>query len=311
MNARRRVFHQLCRGLFFAVALSALASSPTVARTLQRFRAFGLIVKIDGNALTVSCKEIPGFMDAMEMQLDASDAQQLKNLKPGEMIDFTLVVGDDSPHAEEIRVHRFQSDEQRQLEARCLTIISGAVTGDRSQVENSRAPRMLSVGDKVPDFTLIDQHNQPMKLSDMSGKVVALSFMYTRCSYTQYCLRLSNNLGLVGRRFQNRLGKDLALMTITFDPKNDTPDVLEKYSRNWGAGGNGWYFLTGPADDVKRTCLLFGMNFWPDMGMIAHVMHTVVIDRDGRLLANLEGNEFTADQLGDFLESAMARNPKP
>ena len=287
-------------GLVGVLAAVALTSSANFAGTLQRFRAFGLVLKVDGgNSLTVSCKEIPGFMDAMEMHLNAPNSQELKGVTPGEMIDFTLVVGDDLSHAEDIRLHRFQSADQRQLEARCLTIIAGAFD------ETSKAPGALAIGEKVPDFTLIDQHNEQVKLSDMSGKVVALSFMYTRCSYAQYCLRLSNNLGLVGRRFSNRLGTDLVLLTVTFDPKNDTPDVLEKYSETWNASRRGWYFLTGPADNVKRTCLMFGVNFWPDMGMIAHVMHTAVIDRDGYLSANLEGNEFTADQLGDFLETVM------
>jgi protein SCO1/2 len=49
------------------------------------------------------------------------------------------------------------------------------------------------------------------------------------------------------------------------------------------------------------------MNFWPDMGMLAHTMHTAVIDRQGRLVTNLEGNEFSAEQLGNLLESVIDR----
>jgi protein SCO1/2 len=52
---------------------------------------------------------------------------------------------------------------------------------------------------------------------------------------------------------------------------------------------------------------MFGMNFWPEMGMLAHTMHTAVIDRQGRLVANLEGNEFSAEQLGNLLETVMDR----
>jgi protein SCO1/2 len=52
---------------------------------------------------------------------------------------------------------------------------------------------------------------------------------------------------------------------------------------------------------------MFGMNFWPDMGMLAHTMHTAVIDRQGRLVTNLEGNEFSAEQLGNLLESVIDR----
>jgi protein SCO1 len=54
---------------------------------------------------------------------------------------------------------------------------------------------------------------------------------------------------------------------------------------------------------------MFGMDFWPEMGMLAHTMHTAVIDRQGRLMANLEGKEFSAAQLGNLLETVVERKP--
>lgn len=290
----------------FVIAIAVLfaTASASVAREFKRYPAFGLVLSVEGGrAFTVSCKDIPGFMDAMKMHLDAANAKQLAGVRAGDMVDFTLVVDGEVRYADNIREHRFQSTEQRQVEAHYLTIVAGAFD------EKPDAPEMLAIGQKVPDFTLIDQHGRRVKLSDMSGKVVALSFMYTRCSYAQYCMRLTNNLGMVGRRFPVRLGKDLALVTISFDPQNDTPEALQKYSQTWKSSANGWYFLTGPTDDVKHTCLMFGMNFWPDMGMIVHVMHTAVLDRNGYLVANLDGNEFTAQQLGDLLEAVMDRKP--
>ena len=103
------------------------------------------------------------------------------------------------------------------------------------------------------------------------------------------------------------MGKDLILLTITFDPAIDSPEALSRYAQNWKTSGKGWYFLTGAPEEVKRVCLMFGMNFWPDMGMLAHTMHTAVIDRQGRLVTNLEGNEFSAEQLGNLLESVIDR----
>jgi len=47
------------------------------------------------------------------------------------------------------------------------------------------------------------------------------------------------------------------------------------------------------------------MNVWNGEGMMAHSMHTAVIGQDGRLAANLEGNEFTAGQLGDLIQTVM------
>jgi protein SCO1 len=305
MTAQRALICLIAAGMLCAALLQAPA--PALADTsddaTQKYPAFGLVLAIEGaHTLSVSCKEIPGFMDAMVMHIDVPDSKQLKNIQPGALIDFTLVAGEKSTYAENIRIHRFESPDQRQLEVQTLKIVTGA-----SDAKSDAA--ILPVGQKVPDFNLIDQHHRPLRFSELSGKVVALSFVYTRCSFPEYCLRLSNNLGLVGKRFSSQLDKDLVLLTITFDPTNDSPEVLAKYAQTWKASAKGWYFLTGPSDDVKRVCLMFGMNFWPDMGMLAHSMHTAVIDRKGILVANLEGNEFSAEQLGDLLETEIARKP--
>ncbi|MGA2421567.1 MAG: SCO family protein [Candidatus Acidiferrum sp.] len=281
-----------------------LSVAPGVQASQKKYSAFGLVLKINApSEFVVSCKEIPGFMDAMVMAVGVRDPENLKTIRPGVLVDFTLVVDSDSSYADNIKIHRFESSDQRPLEVRMLEMIEGAFDAKPS------APQMLAVDQKVPDFTLVDQYRHPLNFSALSGKVVAISFVYTRCSFPEYCFRLSNNLGLVAKRFTDRLDNDLVLLTITFDPTNDGPEALSKYANMWKASAKRWYFLTGPPAEVKRVCLMFGMNFWPDMGMIVHSMHTAVIDRQGRLVANLEGNEFTADQLGNLLKTVMDRRP--
>jgi hypothetical protein len=67
--------------------------------------------------------------------------------------------------------------------------------------------------------------------------------------------------------------------------------------------------LTGPIPDVKQVCARFGVEAWTDEGLMTHSLHIVVVDRQGKLAANLEGNQFTALSLGDLVETVMnARN---
>jgi protein SCO1 len=47
------------------------------------------------------------------------------------------------------------------------------------------------------------------------------------------------------------------------------------------------------------------MDFWRDEGLLTHSLHTVIIDRRGQLAVNLEGNNFTARQVGDLVESQL------
>jgi len=266
----------------------------------QRYEASGLILKIDRphRTFTASCKAIPGYMEEMAMTYRVHDEKLLDGLEPGTMVDFTLVVTGDDPYAENVKVHHFQSSEPDPFQARGLELLKNFGRTDP-------AARELKTGDPVPDFELTDQAGRHISLSPCAGKVVAASFIYTRCPLPNFCFRLSNNLGRLQKRFADRMGRDLVLLSVTIDPARDTPEVLAKYAATWKADSNSWHFLTGPEAEVRSVCHKFGVNFWPDEGTLTHSLHTVVVDRQGKLAANFEGNEFAAEQLGDFVAAVM------
>jgi protein SCO1/2 len=273
-----------------------------LAWAAEHHAAFGVVLQVDRahHSVRVSCREIPGYRDAMVMDFPVRNAKELDGLQTGTLIDFTLVVEKDSVYADGVRVHSFQSSDPEPMAVRQLNLVEGLV-GSRPD-----ETKKLEIGERVPDFSLIDQRSRSVSLSSFAGKVIGITFMYSHCALPNYCFRLSNNFGMVRKRFADRLGRDLILLNISFDPVHDQPEVLAEYARNWDAAGvPGWYFLTGPVSDVQKVCHEFGMNFWQDEGLITHALHTVLLDRQGRILANLEGNEFTAKQLGDLVESVL------
>ena len=109
------------------------------------------------------------------------------------------------------------------------------------------------------------------------------------------------------KRFAGEMGRDLILLTISLDPVHDQPDALAEYGRTWNIDPKGWHLLTGPPAEVQKFCERFGVAFFPDEGQLIHSLHTLIIDRHGRLAANLEGNEFTAEELGDLVHSVPKR----
>jgi len=268
----------------------------------ERHAAFGVVLQVDRahRSLRVSCREIPGYMDTRVMDFPIRDAKDLDALQPGTLIDFTLVVEKSSTYATAIRVHQFQSTDPEPMAARQLTLLEGLVG------LGPDATKRLEIGQHVPDFSLIDQTSQSVSLSFFTDKIVGITFMYAHCPLPNYCFRLSNNFSMIRKRFPDHLGRDLILLNITFDPVHDQPEVLAEYARNWNAAGvPGWYFLTGPVLEVQKVCHEFGMNSWQDEGLITHALHTVILDRQGKIVANLEGNEFTAQQLGDLFDSVL------
>ena len=165
----------------------------------------------------------------------------------------------------------------------------------------------VAIGQAVPDFSLIDQQRQQVTLAALSGKVVAVNFVYTRCALPQFCLRMSNNFAALQKRFARELGRELVLLTITFDPERDTPEALASYASRWQADLSGWHFLTGSPADIRRVCGFFGQEAFADEGLMNHSLHTVVIGRTGTLVANIEGNQFTPEQLGDLVAATLRR----
>ena len=262
----------------------------------------GLVLSVDAahRSMTVSCASVPGYMDAMTMPFDVRDSKMLDGVKPGENIDFTIVVEGDSSYAQNIRLHPYENLEQEPLEARRLSIVS-------KLANPAAAAQSLKVQQAVPDFTLTDQAKNKVEFSQFKGKVVALSFAYVRCPNPAYCFRLTNHLADLQKRFAGILGKDLVLLTVIIDPEHDQNDAIQQYAGMWHANPQTWHFLTGPLPEVQRVSRMFGMEFWSDEGFLTHSFHTVVIDRQGKLFANLEGNQFTSQQLGDLVRTVVSR----
>jgi protein SCO1 len=277
------------------VALLSVAAAP--ARGADH-PAQGLVLKVDAphRTVLVSCDAIPGYMAAMEMPLRVRNAVALKTLQPGAIIRFVLVEQRKAIYAEKIEpVMNFEAEPAE----------AEALMGLRRATDPKLRAQMVETGQQVPDFTLTDQAGRRVSLSEFRGKVVALTFGYSRCPNPEYCYRLSNNLRQVARRFHARTGRDLVLITIAIDPEFDHGEALTQYANRYHANPQVWHFLTGSVPEIRQVAAMFGMDFWETGGLLTHTLHTVVIGRDGRLAANVEGNAFTAKQFGDLVASVM------
>jgi protein SCO1/2 len=291
MNLRRAV---LTTALYIPAAMYSCAA---VEHTVQ-----GVLIDVDREkgSITVSCDSIPGYMDAMVMPFEVRNLAILKTIEPGATVRFTMVEQGHEDYAVDLQAVKVTNFEAEPTEAERLTFLHRAL-------DPTALARIVPAGEIVPDFTLVDQAQSPTHLAQFRGKVVALTFAYSRCPNPNYCFRMSNNLSQLSRRFHDRTGRDLVLMTIVIDPDNDQAKALERYADTWKADPATWHFLTGKLSDIRAVADLFGMDFWSDEGFLTHSFHTVVIDRDGRLAANLEGNQFTAQQLGDLVEAVLGR----
>ena len=268
----------------FFVILSALLLSACA----HRYRVEGLVLDVNhgDKTMIVSHRAIPGYMDAMAMPFRVRAASELNSVKRGDQVQFQLVVKRRSSLAERVR-------------AGTSAEVANAARGEAPLPLPTPADK-LALGTPVPDFQLINQSGRPVRLSDLTGRIIAVNFIYTRCPLPEVCPRLSANFAYLQKRFRQQMGKDLVLLSITLDSQYDNATVLADYAKRWGAG-EGWQFLTGDSAEIQRVASQFGLVYWPEDGLLTHTSQTGIISRDGRLAALIEGSSYEEDQLGDLI----------
>jgi protein SCO1 len=271
-----------------AVLWAGLFAFPLISYA-KRYHVQGMITSIqpEANVIVVSHHAIPGYMGAMEMPFFVKRGEDLQGLAPGAQVEFEVEVRSGTALAEKIRTKPGST---------------GGIVQDRGlTVKLPVSSERVSIGHPVPDFELTNQSGYPVRLSGFYGRVVVVNFIYTRCPLPEVCPRLASNFALVQRRFREQLGSELILLSVTMDPKYDTPEVLEKYSKAWGRDPKGWYFLTGSDHAIRTVADRLGLVYWPEEGSLTHTSLTCLIGRDGRLEARIDGSTYEARQLGDLI----------
>ena len=256
----------------------------------RHYRVQGLVLEVNrnDNTMVVSHRAVPGYMDAMTMPFRVRSASELQSLKRGDQVEFELVVRKRASFAEKVRAETSAQ----------------VANGGEAPLPLPVPAEKLALGMPLPDFQLINQSAQHVRLSDFAGRVIAVNFIYTRCPLPEVCPRLSANFAHLQKRFRERMKRDLVLLSITLDSQHDTPAVLAEYGKRWGAR-DGWHFLTGDSSDIQRLASQLGLVYWPEEGLLTHTSQTGVISRDGRLSALIEGSSYEEDQLGDLIAQLL------
>jgi len=115
----------------------------------------------------------------------------------------------------------------------------------------------------LPDTALLDQDGRSLRFkSDLVGeRIVIVDFIYTTC--TTVCPVVSATLAQVQGQLVDRLGRDVALLSVTVDSVRDTPARLKDYATRLGSGP-GWSWLTGAkpqVDEVLKALGAYTPNF--------------------------------------------------
>lgn len=119
------------------------------------------------------------------------------------------------------------------------------------------AARERSAKDYQPNIPLLAHDGHKVRFYDdvLKDRIVLLNTMFTTCA--GICPPITNNLLAVQKALAPYLGKQVLMVSITVDPKTDTPPVLARYVERFGVGP-GWLFLTGKPEDVEAVLAKLG-----------------------------------------------------
>jgi protein SCO1 len=294
-NSTRRL---LCPGtlsvimvLFLFVAAGCRRNSAPPER---RYHLHGKVVSVDlqQGFAQIDSDAIPGFMDAMTMPYQIPDASVLATLKPGDEITADLVVTEKGDHLEHI-----------------------AILKHGSPPPPSSSFHMPEPGDAVPDFVVLDQFGKPLSLRSFRGKVLFVTFIYTRCPYADFCPKVSSNFAEMYRAIvkQPALASRVRLLSVSFDPKRDTPSVLRAYAASFrNVSGTEkpfavWDFATARPKELPAMAKFFGLYYSPQQGQIIHSMSTSLISPDGKVVEWFHDNDWQpATLLADAAKAISA-----
>lgn len=279
------------------IALIFSACNKAVAEKPKIYSVRGVVQEVDltNKSVTVQHEKIPGYMEAMTMPFDVKNTNELRGLMRGDRIAFQMVVTTNEGWIEHI-VKLNQSPEQ---------------LPSRSSIQVARAIEPLDVGEHLPDFHLTNELGQAVSLADLKGKAFAMTFIFTRCPFPNFCPRMTSNFAEVEKKLsqQKDAPHNWELLSVSFDPANDTPNKLLEYGKAEHYDPAHWHFLTGSENAISELCEVFDERFWQDGGSISHNLRTAVIDANGRLQKVFTGNDWTPDEVAaELLKACKAKH---
>jgi len=144
---------------------------------------------------------------------------------------------------------------------------------------------------EAADGVLLDSSGTPASLHALYGdKTIVLSFIYTSCPDVNGCPLATFVLSQVQKRLSlhEGLAGNVRLVSVSFDPANDSPDVMADYGKSFRRHDIDWRFLTTESeerlapilDDYDQSVI---RDFGPDgepIGTMSHILRVFLIDRN-------------------------------
>ena len=269
-------------------------SSP---QNVKVYKLRGKVIRTDSEKgeVTLNHEAIPGFMDAMTMPYKLKDPSILGELHPGDTITADVLVSEDADA--EVWLDHFVVVAQAKPDYRPTVIY-----------------HVPTPGDDVPDFKLRNQDGRTIHLAQFKGKVLLITFIYTRCPLPNFCPLVTRNFAQLNRDLDADpvAHAKTQLLSVSFDPDHDTPERLRSYGATYiGSDASNafahWDFAVPDKEVLPEMARFFnvGITTGPDE-TITHTLSTTLVGPDGKVVRFYPGNEWTVPQVASDVKAVVA-----
>ena len=271
----------------------------TEIRSLFTVKGVVKSIEEDLSSARIEHEEIPGYMQAMTMPFAIGDADEWTSLQTGDSISFLLHVTDERSWIDGVEK---TPEEVPSLEELSKTAPWRPV----------REVEFLQVGDELPDYPLTNQLSQAISTHQFRGKVLALTFIYTRCPLPDFCPRMNQQFMAAQRALKEASVEPASyhFLSVSFDPVHDTPERLQFYANAYQHDPKQWSFATGELIEIDALTEQFGLVFYRSEDSLLdwdHNLRTILIDQEGIIREILIGNQWRGEELAEKLQSLLKK----
>ena len=137
---------------------------------------------------------------------------------------------------------------------------------------------------KIEDFSFTDNNGNSFGSKDLRGKIHVANFIFTSC--THICPKMTTNMVEIEKKFKNN--PDVNLVSFTVTPWLDSPEVLNRYKKEFTLNSDNWHFLTGDKNKIyslarKSYFAEEEIGFTKDSTDFLHTEHFLLVDQGFRI----------------------------
>lgn len=179
---------------------------------------------------------------------------------------------------------------------------------------------LVSCGSNLPieedltkeNYSLVDQYNNPKNFPSITkNKISIVGYIFTNCP--DICPLTTNNMRLIQEELNKQKIDNVEFVTISFDPLQDSPEVLRKFAEIRNLDLTNWTFLTGEkfvVDSLMKRVGVFAVvgdsTVFNDGRKIYYYVHTdriQLFDQHNRIRKNYIGSDVDIDEVISDIKS--------